>query len=420
MSHGAARKPLELERERPWARWGLLFLLVASICINYVDRANLSAAADELGRELSLGPERIGVLLSAFFWTYAAFQIPSGWLIDRFNVYWVYAIGYFIWSGATALTGWADSFSALFGLRLLLGSAESVAYPSYSKIIASSFDERQRGLANASIDAGSKLGPYVGLLIGGEIIAGAGWRFMFVAIGMVSMLWLIPWCLLVRGEKGQATKATAKDGPSLAEIFSKREAWGTFFGLLCSNYAWYFLLTWLPLYLIRERHFSTEDMAVFGSIPFLGVALSSLLGGVASDFFIRRGASPTLVRKGFVVSGLLLATLLLPAALAPTPTISIALLTTACLCFGLFSSNVWAVTQRLAGATAAGKWTGIQNTFGNISGIVAPYVTGRIVQQTHSFFFAFVVACAILILGACSYIFLVRRVEPVEWRKAPN
>lgn len=404
------------QRAHSGERWGLLILLVVSICINYVDRANLSAAVEDLSRELALGPERAGALLSAFFWTYAAFQIPAGWLIDRRNVYRVYAVCYFVWSAATALTGFASSFSAIFGLRLLLGAAESVAYPSYSKIIASTFDERQRGLTNALIDAGSKLGPYLGLLIGGKIIAHANWRVMFISIGLVSLIWLGPWLLAIRG--GVAHRATITEaGPGLLEIFKRRAAWGTFIGLLCSNYAWYFLLTWLPSYFRRERRFSVDDMAVFGSIPFLGVALASVFGGWLSDRLISRGASPGRVRKAFVVTGLLMATLLLPAALAPTPSASIALLTAACLSFGLFTSNVWAVTQRLAGPAAAGKWTGIQNTFGNISGILAPFATGFIVQETHSFFLAFAAACAVLILGACSYLLLVRRVEPVDWNQ---
>jgi MFS family permease len=396
-------------------RWGLLILLVVSICINYVDRANLSAAVEDLSREFALGPERAGALLSAFFWTYAAFQIPAGWLIDCRNVYRVYAVCYFVWSAATALTGFANSYSTIFGLRLILGGAESVAYPSYSKIIASAFEERQRGLTNALIDAGSKLGPYLGLLIGGKIIAHSNWRVMFISIGVVSMVWLGPWLLAIRGGVGRRA-ATTEGGPGLLEIFNRRAAWGTFIGLLCANYAWYFLLTWLPSYFRRERRFSVDEGAVFGSIPFLGVALASVLGGWLSDRLISRGASPGRVRKAFVVSGLLLATLLLPAALASTPQASIALLTAACLSFGLFTSNVWAVTQRLAGPAAAGKWTGIQNTFGNISGILAPFATGFIVQKTHSFFLAFAAACAVLILGACSYLFLVRRVEPVDWR----
>src|SRR6476620_4946687 len=146
-------------------QWLLLGLLVASICINYIDRANLSAAAEDLSRELKLDPKQVGVLLSSFFWSYMLFHIPSGWLIYRFNVYWVYAVGYFVWSVATALTGRANSFEVIFGLRLLLGLAESVAYPSYSKIIAAGFPEEKRGLPHALLDAGSKLGPFLGLLI---------------------------------------------------------------------------------------------------------------------------------------------------------------------------------------------------------------------------------------------------------------
>ncbi len=395
-------------------QWLLLGLLVASICINYVDRANLSAAAEDLSRELSLDPKSMGVLLSSFFWSYMLFQIPSGWLIDRFNVYWVYAAGYFIWSVATALTGFANTFNAILGLRLLLGLAESVAYPSYSKIIAAGFPEEKRGLPNSLIDAGSKLGPFLGLLIGGSIIAHQGWRAMFISIGGVSLLWLIPWIIAVRRGTGHAVRRK-EAGPGFAAIFSKRAAWGTFIGLLGSNYAWYFLLTWLPSYLRRERHFSAEMMATSGSIPFLGVATASVFGGWLSDRLIAQGHSPTLVRKSFVIGGLTGATLLFPAALVPDPTTALVLLTCACLFYGLFSSNLWAVTQCLAGTAAAGKWTGIQNTFGNLSGVLAPYFTGWIVAETHSFLWAFVAACGALLLSATSYLVLVKRVEAVDW-----
>ncbi len=395
-------------------QWILLGLLVASICINYIDRANLSAAAEDLSRELNLGPERVGLLLSSFFWTYMAFQIPAGWLIERYNVFWVYAAGYLVWSLATALTGFASSYHVIFGLRLLLGFAESVAYPSYSKIIAAGFPEEKRGLPNALIDAGSKLGPFLGLLVGGSIIARSNWRVMFITIGGLSLLWLIPWIWALRRGTGHAARVV-ENGPSVVTILGRREAWGTFIGLLCSNYAWYFLLTWLPLYLRRERHFSAATMATYGSIPFLGVAAASLFGGWLSDFLICRGASTTLIRKGFVMTGLTLATLLYPAAMTSDPKLALALLTAACLSFGLFSSNVWAVTQTLAGSTAAGKWTGMQNTFGNVSGIIAPYFTGWIVQETHSFTWAFVAACTALLISAASYLTLVRKVAPLNW-----
>src|SRR3954452_21307418 len=114
----------QIAATRGASRNTLLALLVVSICINYIDRANLSAAAKGLSEELTLDPKQLGLLFSSFFFSYALFQIPSGWLIDRFNVYWVYAIGYFVWSSATALTGFANSYYLILGLRLLLGTAE--------------------------------------------------------------------------------------------------------------------------------------------------------------------------------------------------------------------------------------------------------------------------------------------------------
>ncbi len=398
-------------------QWILLSLLVASICINYIDRANLSAAAEDLSRELSLDPKQIGLLLSSFFWTYMLFQIPAGWLIDRFNVYWVYAVGYFIWSAATALTGFGHSFNTLLGLRLVLGVAESVAYPSYSKIICAGFPEEKRGLPNALIDAGSKLGPFLGVLIGGSIIAAYSWRVMFIAIGGVSMLWLIPWAVAVSRGTGHTAREVCAS-PSIRTIFAKPPAWGTFIGLLGSNYAWYFMLTWLPSYLRRERHFSAELMATVGSVPYFAVAASAVFGGFFSDYLIRRGHSPTRIRKGFVIFGLVFATLMMPSAMVESPTSALILLTAACLSFGIYTSNVWAITQSLAGTTAAGKWTGMQNTFGNISGIIAPYLTGWIVAETHSFFWAFAAACIALVISALSFLLLVRRVEPINWESS--
>jgi len=398
--------------------WLLLTLLVVSIFINYIDRSNLSVAATDLSRELSLDSTDLGLLLSAFFWTYAAFQLVAGWVVDRYNVYVAYGIAFFLWSAATALTGFAGSLATLFVLRLVLGFGESIAYPAYSKIIARDFPARHRGLANALIDAGSKAGPALGTLVGGLIVAGFGWRALFFILGFGAMIWLLPWFALIpRGEKSVSPHAAAQAaGPGFLEIASKRDAWGTFLVLFCGNYAWYFFLTWLPPYLEMERGFSKTMMAVYGSIPFTGIALASIFGGWLSDRLIHRGGSPTLVRKGFAITGLLMMTLVLPASMLPNQVASMALLTGGCICYGLYSSNVWAITQTLAGPSAAGKWTGMQNCIGNISGVVAPWLTGFLVQRTGHFFLAFVAVAIALLLAACSYIFLVGKVEPVKWR----
>jgi MFS family permease len=404
------------ERVGSRLEWMVLILLVFSVAINYVDRGILSVTGVALSKELDLKPHQLGFLLSAFFWTYAACQLLSGWLIDRYNVLLVFAAGFALWSTATALTGLSRGFAALFVLRLVLGVGESVAYPSYSKIIASGFPERQRGAANALIDVGCKLGPATGMIVGGLILVRFGWRMVFLSIGIASLAWLIPWFIAAPKIGSVSQMRVPYHGPGFLDILRKRDAWGTLLGLFCSNYAWYFMLTWLPQYLLMERHYSTRMMALTGWLPFCATAAGATVGGCLSDAWIRRGGSPTLVRKLFVVAGLSgCAVFLLPAAVVRDQFAAMSLLIVAAFIYGLFSGNLWAVTQTLAGPLAAGKWTGIQNSAGNLAGIAAPVITGFIVERTGSFYFGFVWVCVILIISALSYLFIVGRVEPVDW-----
>jgi MFS family permease len=394
----------------------VLLLLAISVCINYIDRGTLSVAAPQLTKELSLDPKQMGLLLSSFFWTYAVFQVVSGWLVDRYDVRWVFGIGYLAWSAATFATGLVTGFISLFALRLLLGIGESVAYPSYSKIIAGNFPQSHRGVANALVDVGNKTGPALGTLLGGLLVANYGWRALFLTIGAISLLWLLPWSIWGPKDRALAISHSAQ-APGVLELLSKRDVWGTFFGLFGSNYLWYFLLTWLPLYLVKERHFSENMMAILGSLPFWGIALSALISGWASDRWISRGGSPTRVRKFFVVAGLFAGALIYPAALVDDRNVCVVILVMASLCYGLCSSNLWAVTQTLAGPAASGKWTGLQNGFGNLAGVVAPYLTGLIVNQTGSYIWAFAAAAAAAALGGLSFLVVVGRIEPIEWKR---
>lgn len=398
------------------SEWRLLILLVLSVFINYVDRGNLSIAAPLLQRELALTPSQLGLLLSSFFWTYALLQLfgVAGWLTDRFPVGLVFAGGFLVWSGATALTGMVSGFTALFLMRLLLGAGESIAYPCYSKILASDFPPHHRGLANALIDAGSKIGPSLGTLVGGLLVARVGWRLFFLILGVGCLLWLIPWFLwMPRGES--ARRVPSHEMPSVLEILSKRSAWGTFFGHFCGNYFWFFLLTWLPSYLVRERGFSMDGMAPVGSIAYLVIACATVTAGWLSDRWIAGGHSPTRVRKGIVVTGLALSTTVLPVAFVESRNVSMIFLLAACLSFGIYVSNHWAITQTLAGPVAAGRWTSLMNGVGNLSGIVAAWLTGVVVERTGSFHIAFAVAAAIALTGAVMWGVVVGRVEPVRW-----
>ena len=393
----------------------VLILLALSICINYIDRTTLSVAAPRLSTELALDPKQMGLLLSCFFWTYALCQIPAGWLVDRYDVRWVFGAGFLLWSGATFATGFSSSFGILLACRLLLGMGESVAYPSYSKILAGSFPQTHRGTANALIDMASKIGPALGIMLGGLMVASYGWRSLFISIGMVSLLWLVPWSIWGPKDRALAVSHSAA-APGLLEILSKREAWGTFIGLFGANYIWYFLLTWLPSYLVQQRHFSEAMMAKLGSLPFFATALSSMISGLVSDRLIAGGGDTSRVRKFFISTGLFMGCLVLPAALVENRIVCVALLVAASLCYGMCSSNIWAITQTLAGPAASGKWTGLQNAFGNMAGWVAPYLTGWIVKETHSYVLAFVATAVAASVGGLSFLFVIPKVAPIKWR----
>jgi MFS family permease len=396
----------------------ILVLLVISVTINYLDRGALSVAAPAISRELSFSPSQMGLLFSVFFWSYSTLQLVGGWLVDRYPVRWVYAGGFFAWSLSTVSVAFLGSLPGLAAARLFLGAGESVAYPAFSKFLAQEFREDRRGMANAAIDAGSKIGPALSILLGGVVVARFGWRALFLSAGLISLLWLLPWLAWTRSGSAAAAPSGSR-GPGWAEILTKREAWGTSLGMFSLGYGWYFLLSWLPTYLVRERGLSVESMAVLGSLPFWTMAASSLTAGWAADRWIRAGAEAGRIRLLFVTSGLLLCgMMMLPVALVRTPAMSIALVTGACLCLGLFSSNCWAVTQTLAGPDAAGKWTAIQNTIGNFGGVASPLLTGWIVDRTGSFVISFLVTSSILFAGAAVYLLMVRKVVPVTWSAA--
>jgi len=410
-----------LDRERlstPLRR--ILILLTLSIFINYVDRGNLSIAAPLIKDELGLSPSQLGTLFASFFVTYTAFQIPVGWLVDRFDVSLVLASGFFIWSAATAATGLMHGFAALLAVRLVLGMGEAVAYPSYSKILARDFSGRHRGLANGAIAAGQTSGPAFGLFFGGMLVARFGWRPFFVGLGLICMLWLIPW-LKWRPRIPQITPldpvvATA----SLLAILKQRSLWGACVGHFAGNYLIYFLLTWLPSYLYSERHFSLGKVGRIAGVAFLCCAASSAISGALSDRWIATGSSPNRLRKLLLVIGLGGAgTVLVLCVIAP-PSLSVVLLLLSSTLYGICNPNIFAAAQILAGPQAAGKWMGFQNFVGNFAGIIAPKLTGILVGLTGHFFWPFALTGAICWIGSLSWIYIVGPIEPVKWPAATS
>ena len=392
----------------------VLVLLFLSVFINYVDRSNLSIAAPLIKDELGISASQLGILLSAFFWTYSSCQILSGWLVDHLDVKWVFAAGFFLWSSATAVTGLVHSMALLMVVRVVLGIGESVAYPGYSKILAVHCPEGRRGFANATIASGLALGPSFGLLFGGTLVAQFGWRPFFILLGSVCLLWLLPW-LRWMPAADLASPNEKKGGPGMREIVRQRSAWGTWICLFCGNYFLYFMVTWLPFYLVRERHLSMTGMAKIGGAFFFMAALSASVCGWFSDRWIRAGGTATLVRKTFMVIGCAgTGVFLLACVMAPLGWSTAFLMLTG-VSFGFGSSNIWAIAQRLAGPQAVGRWCGLQLFVGNSSGVVAPWVAGTLLDRTGHFFWPFLIVSVVLWLGALSWIFIVGPIEPIEW-----
>jgi len=394
----------------------VIFLLALSVFINYIDRSNLSIAAPLLQDELGLSNWQLGKLLSVFFWTYGCMQIPAGWLVDRFEVKWVFAAGFFVWSAATATTGILHGFAAWIAIRVILGIGESIAFPAYSKILGSGrFTESRRGFGNAAIMAGLSLGPAVGMLVGGTVVGRFGWRPFFLVLGLGSLLWLIPW--LAWMPTGTTAAPVSDYKVRILDIFRERSAWGTCLGQICINYGLYFLVAWLPTYLVRGRHLSMNQMARVGGLIFFLAAVSAIVSGKLSDRWIAAGSSATQVRKASLGLGMTgLGVSLAAAAVAPDVAF-VSALALAGVCLGVNGAHCWAVTQTLAGPRVSGRWTGVQNFIGNFAGAFAPALTGHLLGRTGQFYWPFVIAAIVSWVGTLSWVFAVGPIEPVDWEK---
>ena len=391
-----------------------LLLLALSVLINYIDRGNVSIAAPLLKDELGISASQLGILLSAFFWTYTVLLFVWGCFIDRLNVNRVLALGYFVWSVATAATGLVHGFAMLFAMRLLLGIGESVAFPCYSKILAQHLPEHRRGFANGAIVAAMKCGPVVGTLGAGLLMAKYGWRPVFIGIGLLSLVWLPAW---LKGMPPSVASANSVVCPRIIDIFRQRSFWATAAGGFCLAYPLYFMLTWLPFYLAHEQHLSMRDMVNVAALYYTIDAAAALATGWITDFWIGRGLSASNIRKSAMALGWTMAAIgFLGCSSAGSHSYLAWLMVTGVGC-GIGNSGIWAFSQTLAGPQAVGRWVGLQNGFANLAGVVGPALTGFIVDWTGHFRAALVITAGACLLSGVSWVFLVGRLEQVVWTR---
>ena len=331
----------------------LVILLGAAVFLNYVDRGAIAIAAPVMKGELGLTAAQYGTAFSAFFWIYAPVQLVVGWLCDRFSVYRMVALGVIVWAASTLLMGFVGGFLSLAVLRVMLGIGESIIFPGSSKIIARHVPPEGRGLANAWCAAGLSFGPAAGTLVGGLILANLGWRAIFVAFGIVTLLWLLPWRRVVDSLPEVADEQALQTVP-VGKLLREWPMWAMGIGHAASNFAFYFLLAFTPLYLIQQRGFSIGEMTLVTTLGFAFQGVTAFAIGVWTDRWTRSGRSEAAIRRALLAFGQVATAVSLVAITLTDGVAMIGILlcltgvATACL-----PTNLYAVAQMFAGPRAA-------------------------------------------------------------------
>ncbi|WP_074297530.1 MFS transporter [Paraburkholderia phenazinium] len=410
----------------------------SAIAINYIDRTVLSAAAPHLQSEFHLGAMEMGIVMSAFFWSYSLLQLPAGMLADRFGQKLVLGMAVFWWSLATAVTGLATGFKSLVALRVMLGVGEAGSYPSNAGIATRWFPRKERATVAGIFDSGSKLGGAVALPLIAWLLATFDWKVTFAITGALGLVWCVVWVVAFRNSPADHRRVNAaelayiRDGAeaprrdnALAEVpwyrlFGYRNIWAMCIGFFMINYNSYFFITWLPTYLVKARGMSMMEMGFMASLPLILSMVVEILAGWASDRVYASGRlSLTATRKLFLIVGLLMASSIGLAAFAASPLVAVALLCVAKSGTTVAASQVWALPGDVAPRNMVSRVAGIQNTVSNMGGVVGPVVTGAIVGATGSFVPALLFSSALIVIAMLNYLFLLGRVEPIQFNPIP-
>jgi ACS family D-galactonate transporter-like MFS transporter len=398
-------------------RFRVLALISAGTMINYLDRTVLGVAAPNLSSDLHISPAVMGIVFSAFSWSYAAAQIPGGWVLDRIGTRLTYFLSVALWSLFTLVQGFANGISSLVGFRLGLGIAEAPCFPTNSRVVAEWFPEQERAKATAAYTVGE----YLGLACFGPVLfwlsRSFGWRSLFWVVGAAGLLFAGIWWMLYREpEAGRATQtskpATRIRWKQVRQLLGYRQIWGASIGQFGGNSTLVFFLTWFPSYLARERHMDWIRAGFFSILPFLAAACGVLLGGWGSDLLLKLTGSRNLARKLPIIGGLFGASTIILANFVTSDSLVIAILSFAFFCQGMTGLG-WTVISDIAPREMAGLTGGLFNFAANLAGVITPIVVGAIIGATGSFFYALAYVGAAALLGAFSYIFLLGNIERI-------
>jgi MFS transporter, ACS family, D-galactonate transporter len=413
----------------------MVFMAFMATSINYVDRANLSVAVPFLDKDLHLTTVTTGYALSAFFLTYAIFNLVMGYLVDRIGARVMYAFSVLWWSIFTAATALANGFLTLLGLRLALGAGEAGAYPSNAKVVAEWFPVTERAFATSIFDNGARVGTALSLPIVTLVIGTLGWRWSFVITGTLGVVWVVFWLWIyrppsahpwvkpseleyirqgAREETLEADRVARASSVRWIDLFRYRNIWGMMIGFFCLNFIIYFFITWYPDYLVKARHFSLLHLGIYGTIPALVAIVGGWTGGLVADRLVRSGMDLTGARKLCLVSGMAVSSVIAISGVVESAALTLALLAISYASLTFAAASVWSLPADVAPTPRhVSSIGGIQNFASNVAGIVGPSFFGAVAAGTGSFVVPLVIAGAVGVAGALTYLFVLGRIEPL-------
>ena len=417
-------------------RYWMLALVFFNVVINYLDRTNIAVAGPALAKDLNLSTVQMGMIFSAFGWTYALLQIPGGFVADRFGPRVLYAFCLVTWSLATVLQGFARGFASLFALRLATGTFEAPSYPINNRIVTSWFPDSERASAIAIYVSGQFIGLAFLSPVLGLIQFYAGWKGLFITTGFVGLLWSVIWYYFYRDpadhpeaneaelahieaggglprqrEKRSADQPTVWSWANLKQVLSGRTLWGVYIGQFSVNAVMWFFLSWFPTYLVNYRGLSYVKSGYLSSIPFMAAFCGLLISGFLSDNLVQKGWSVSRARKTPIIFGLFLSISIVGANYTNDTAMVIFFLSLAFFGVGMALIS-WVFVSILSPKHLIGLTGGVFNFMGNLASIVVPLVIGYLVKGG-DFKPALVFIGTIGFIGACSYAFLVGKIERI-------
>jgi MFS transporter, ACS family, D-galactonate transporter len=403
------------QRRGSVGRWSILGLLALGVLISFIDRTSISStlADADFIRHFALTDLDRGWINAAFFWSYGVFQVPMGWVADRYGVKWPYAVCFVLWCVATTLMGAVTALQSLVVLRLVIGMAEAIVIPASYRWIRNNFDESRNGLAVGLLAMGNKFGPAIGAPVAAWFIVHYSWKVMFVVTGLVGLTWLLPWLLLVRNDLPSKAELKRADhsarSVTLVSILASPVVWGGMITNFCYGYFTFYCMTWMPAYLVEQRGLSIGESGIYTFFSFAGIAIVAAVAGWAADRIIAAGCNPIRVRKSFTIAGFVGGCTVLFGAYANSLDAALFWNVLSLSLLGLTTANNLVLSRlTLIPKQAIGLVTGVQQVATSLAGGVAASLSGWLLHIGGSYDLPMRVILVFLLIGATATVVLFR------------